>query len=129
MGADFVCAVVALKNKKNGDNYVPTKKTIDKVIKDFVPTEEELSEFEEEFSMTKEEVGVIFFKETTTHIVNEFFDCFTCRDVGTLCFKKFYLIISGGMTHGEPPTDSYELIHYFSRLPWRLQEQLGAYDG
>lgn len=134
MGADFVCAVTVLKHKKNGDTYIPSEKIIKRIIKEFTPTEEELEEFIENFIHYESEEDFVIsdkiamFRERAMDMAIEFFNCIGFRDVGTIQFRTFTLVLSGGMSWGDDATDSLSIINDFNRLPWRLQEQLGAKD-
>jgi len=56
-------------------------------------------------------------REKMKEIVNEFFGCLSLRDVGNIRFKGYEIYLSGGMSWGDSPTDSYNTMNKFNLLP------------
>ena len=52
--------------------------------------------------------------------IEEFFECLSYRDTTWLYTGKYQIWVSGGMTWGDSPTNSYDKINKFSNLPVRL---------
>lgn len=60
-------------------------------------------------------------------IINNFSECFNGRDVVVLKYPERSILLSGGMSWGDSPTDSYDIISKFSMLPeWLLS--IGGFE-
>lgn len=68
---------------------------------------------------TDQSINSILRKKAETTI-NEFFECVSNRDVTWIYVAQKYIILSGGMSGGDSPTDSYDTIMRFGMLPNEL---------
>ena len=59
-------------------------------------------------------------KEIMRKVVERFFDNVDCRDIGSILFKGYNIYLSGGMSWGDSPTDSYDAISTFNLLPTEI---------
>ena len=53
-------------------------------------------------------------------VVNKFFEGLNNRDMGSLNFKGYIIYLSGGLSYGDNPTDSYDTINKFNLLPTKI---------
>ncbi len=56
-------------------------------------------------------------KDVMVNIVEEFFGCLGYRDIGCLERNGELIYLTGGMSHGDNPTDSCDTFNQFNLLP------------
>lgn len=66
-------------------------------------------------------------KKDILDLIEEFFDSIDGRDCMSINFPERTIIISGGMSWGDAPTDSYDTIYRFGLLPQPLLKA-GGFD-
>lgn len=120
MGADLIIEWIEIKDgmdlnriRKDMLNTVNSLTEIDNDIKDFYT--ETTGEFEQEYNITE-------VKKDFTEIINNVFDGLQdgYRDITTISHKGDNLYITGGMSWGDSPTDSYNLFYRFNYLPKKI---------
>lgn len=85
-------------------------------IEDGKDLEEDDEELEEKV-LTEERA-----KEIMKRIVEEFFECLNYRDIGSFEFKGSRIYLSGGMSWGDSPSDSSDVIDKMNNLPLKIRE-------
>ena len=129
MGADLLVSYVSIKGKPKEDyrkigirNDIKerTQKMLDELKKKrLIDSNEWIDLFDfisgEEVPEDKE---VIEIAEDT---IKEFGTCGERRDITWLAFPERTIILSGGMSWGDNPTEGYNIVQKFSLLPqWLL---------
>jgi len=69
---------------------------------------------------TNEELDEITEKQAINYMVSavkEFFESLSCRDVGSFSRNGEFIYLTGGMSWGENPTESFNTFCAFVRLP------------
>lgn len=132
MGAGMLIAVISYKKKK-GDFKAEYSEEFHRRVglvleacknaKDFDQNEVESyfdgvygdpdkpKHFENAIEETRAEFSVV---------IKEFNECLNRPDVVTLTYPERKIFLSGGMSHGDPPTDAYAIIDKFQQLPMSL---------
>ena len=64
-------------------------------------------------------------REIMKDVVQEFFKSLGYRDMGSLTFKGYEIYLSGGMSFGDEPSDSYNTINKLNGLPKEILEAGG----
>lgn len=64
-------------------------------------------------------------KQIMKGTADEFFDCLNSRDVSWIKHKGEIMYLSGGMSWGDSPTDSYSIIEKFINLPRIILNKAG----
>ena len=129
MGADLCLACVSLRTDKKGNIKFFSKDNIEHIIGYFKVTEAEANCFIEGHSGGTEDPEVSAtdaFYELAPGVVSDFFDCIGNRDVASIIYRKFITVVSGGLTWGNDPSDSFDTIEKFNYLPDRLLEKFGV---
>jgi hypothetical protein len=60
-------------------------------------------------------------------VIDDFKECIGFRDSTTVRYPERFIILSGGLSYGEEPTESYKRIDRFSQLPPSLL-QAGGFE-
>jgi hypothetical protein len=66
-------------------------------------------------------------KKDVYEVISEFFACLGYRDVTSFRHQDDTIYITGGMSYGDDPTDSYMTFEKFYNLPTKLLETAGIY--
>lgn len=74
------------------------------------------------FENPNEEVKAEFLK-----VIADFDACINYRDTTTLNYPERFILLSGGQSFGDAPTDSYTTIEKFANLPLSLLKK-GGFD-
>lgn len=64
-------------------------------------------------------------RDKMKEVVDEVIDNLYLRDMGTIEFKGYKLFISGGMSWGDEPTQSYKSLNDFNLLPQDILKEAG----
>jgi hypothetical protein len=120
MGADFVFAVATFKNWDKGyDEEIQLnerKERLIRLIAEATPTQ--LEEYFDNRGTTGDDeldkkLTILEKRKVIIKVIMDFFECLTSREVGSFLHEdcKFYL--AGGMSYGDMPSDSVDLIYNF----------------
>jgi hypothetical protein len=127
MGEEFYLVVVSMtrkpnENKKGEDLISPNIQKLLEVLKDMTFEKSDMRKYYEESTgdFDEQEVNIEGMKEEFEGIIIEFNKCLDRRDIAILWFPERAVIMSGGMSYGDDPTDSYSTIERFSYLPEKL---------
>jgi len=138
MGADMVMAIISFRRREGDDKnswdseFHKRIEAVRKVckagkwfddangIENFYDAVYGDPEKPRRFENAKDEVMAEFLM-----VIEEFEECFRYRDVGTYSYPERLVIFSGGMSHGEPSTESYSKIDKFVQLPLSILEAGG----
>lgn len=132
MGADLIVAVISYKKPKRmkpGEWGSEFHKRVARVLKAC----EKAKSFDEvgvksyfdgvygdpgrhlHFDKVIEEVRAEFLR-----VIRDFDHCIAYRDTTTLNYPERFILLTGGMSWGDGPTDSYSVIDKFQQLPMQL---------
>jgi hypothetical protein len=122
MGADLLVMYVAVPFNKDIDELkaelLNKVKSIDLTaerenVKEFV-----LSAFGDEEMLEDDEESI---RAVMLGTVEDFFGCLNNRDVSSFLHKGEVLYVTGGMSWGDSPTDSYDRFERFSYLDYAFK--------
>jgi len=85
-------------------------------------------EFEEDYPIN-DEGNIITIEEAGNkmkEIVDDLLDNLDNREMGVIEFEGFNLYLSGGMSWGDNPTDTYNNLTNFNMLPSSILEEAGV---
>ena len=71
------------------------------------------------------DVGIDYQKKTLLGYLNNLKDYNVRRDVATLDFAHLYILITGGMTSGDDPTDLYTAINALEEADYNILRAVG----
>jgi hypothetical protein len=116
MGADFVFAVAVFKNWDTGyeeQNQLNERKDkLIKIIKEATPRQvDEYFENKGDSEVTGKDLTLVGKRNVIIKVIEDFFDCLNSREVGSFQLDGNRIYVSGGMSWGDPPTDSMDLIY------------------
>ncbi len=149
MGADFIFKKVAFKSGKEQEVKKRLLKEVDKFVipelssdvkikilnsleKKYSEELGEFSEFWEEglyYDFNDDDLPIDVTDEVLTQkqarsymkdVIKEFFACLDYRDVNYLIHKKDMIYLTGGVSWGDNPTDSFNIFQKFLYLPQKI---------
>lgn len=132
MGADLVIASISIKQNPKSECLIhgirnrviiQTGLMLEELGKSGINDKEQWADFYDFLNtfngkIPKRAKDII---KDATKVIEEFSKCLGYRDTTILEYPERTIILSGGMSYGDGPTDSYETITRFSMLPnWLL---------
>jgi len=116
MGADLVVAYFGIK--KEQDLQQAKEKMMS--IVDELSKEDFADYFDSIYGDDIESIDLNEAREEAKEVIERTFESLDCRDVTAIEHKGDIIYLSGGMSWGDSPTDSYDLFRKFSSLPEKL---------
>jgi len=116
MGADLVVAYFGIK--KEQDLQQAKEKMMS--IVDELSKEDFSDYFDSIYSDDIENIDLDEAREEAKEVIERTFETLDYRDVTSIEHKGDIIYLSGGMSWGDSPTDSYDLFRKFSSLPEKL---------
>src|SRR3989338_7166238 len=113
MGADLVVAYFGIK--KEQDLQQAKEKMMS--IVDELSKEDFSDYFDSIYSDDIENIDLDEAREEAKEVIERTFETLDYRDVTSIEHKGDIIYLSGGMSWGDSPTDSYDLFRKFSSLP------------
>ena len=104
MGADMCIQYVAFRGN-NLNEFVPEEYKLRLIESVNEATFGELQNYEQGYD--EDDLGVLEMREKLIEVINEFFNCLDNRDVTCINHKGDRIYLTGGMSWGDNPTDSY----------------------
>jgi hypothetical protein len=135
MGEEFYLAVVSMIRKPNDDKnaedlITPKIKKLLEALKGMTFEKSEIQEYYEQTTgdFQEDEITPEGLQEEFEGVIKEFIECLDSRDIAILWFPERAVIMSGGLSYGDNPTDHYSTIERFSYLPKKLLS-VGDFEG
>lgn len=119
MGADMLLSTIHFHEGANLDE-------IEKKMLELIPTftDEELfkhyDEVEESHGFVAVPKEADSIRKYMAQIVTDTFESLYYRDVNDISFKGWVIYVTGGMSWGDDPTESFSIFDAFNNLPERL---------
>lgn len=131
MGADLLLASVAVRHGKKyeGVTLDDRKAWMLNMAKTMEITKEDVWAICEHSTGDEPPETLKERRELVLNTINDFFNCLYYRDVTWTGVSIWQIIISGGLSWGDTPTESYRTIENFTYLPRRLLKHAGFYGG